>query len=154
MSNLKRGNKETQFTSERQPSGEAKSEGHKRKLLLKEISEQLVSGEALSDLKPLARYLGVSENEIDIETLMHLKQIEKAIKEQDKIKKVLFELQEYERDVLYPLATERISIDLDDGVLVNYNKFGGAIKEVKGLNDKKTKEKVRKFDWINTEEIR
>jgi len=83
MSNLKRGNKETQFTSERQPSGEAKSEGHKRKLLLKEISEQLVSGEALSDLKPLARYLGVSENEIDIETLMHLKQIEKAIKEQD-----------------------------------------------------------------------
>ena len=78
----------------------------------------------------------------------------KAIKEQDKIKKVLFELQEYERDVLYPLATERISIDLDDGVLVNYNKFGGAIKEVKGLNDKKTKEKVRKFDWINTEEIR
>ena len=78
----------------------------------------------------------------------------KATKEQEKIKQVLFELQEYERDVLYPLATERISIDLDDGVLVNYNKFGQAIKEVKGLNDKKTKDKVRKFDWINTEEIR
>lgn len=83
MGNLKRGNKATQFTSDKQPSGEAKSEGHKRKLLLKEISEQLVSGEALNDLKPLARYLGVSENEIDIETLMHLRQIEKAIKEQD-----------------------------------------------------------------------
>lgn len=77
----------------------------------------------------------------------------KAIKEQDKIKKVLFELQEYERDVLYPLATERIAIDLDDGVLVNYNKFGDAIKLVKGLNDKKAKDKVKKFDWINTEEI-
>ena len=77
----------------------------------------------------------------------------KAAKEKDKLKVVLLELQEYEREVLYPLATERISINLDDGVLVNYNKFGKAIKEVKGLNDKKTKEKVRKFDWIDSEEI-
>lgn len=76
-----------------------------------------------------------------------------AAKEKDKLKLVLLELQEYEREVLYPLATERISIDLDDGVLVNYNKFGKAIKEVKGLNDKKTKDKVKKFDWINAEEI-
>ena len=60
----------------------------------------------------------------------------------------------YERDILYPLATERIEIDLDDGVLVNYNKFGKAVKEVKGLNDKKTKEKVRKFDWIDVTLIR
>ncbi|WP_319589386.1 BREX-1 system adenine-specific DNA-methyltransferase PglX [uncultured Draconibacterium sp.] len=78
----------------------------------------------------------------------------KASKEKDKLKLVLMELQEYERDVLYPLATERIAIDLDDGVLVNYNKFGNAIKPVPGLNDKKTKEKVREFDWINVEEIR
>jgi hypothetical protein len=78
----------------------------------------------------------------------------KATKEQEKIKQVLFELQEYERDILYPLATERISIDLDDGVLVNYNKFGKAIKEVKGLNDKATKKKVRGFDWVNTKKIR
>lgn len=78
----------------------------------------------------------------------------KASKEKDKLKLVLMELQEYERDVLYPLATERIAIDLDDGVLVNYNKFGNAIKPVPGLNDKKTKEKVREFDWIDVEEIR
>ena len=78
----------------------------------------------------------------------------KAAKEKDKLKVVLLELQEYEREILYPLATERIAIDLDDGVLVNYNKFGNAIKTVSGLNDKKTKEKVRKFDWIDTEEIR
>ncbi|MEZ5102880.1 MAG: hypothetical protein R2757_00155, partial [Draconibacterium sp.] len=78
----------------------------------------------------------------------------KASKEKDKLKLVLMELQEYERDVLYPLATERIAIDLDDGVLVNYNKFGSAIKPVAGLNDKKTKEKVRKFDWIDTSKIR
>lgn len=70
------------------------------------------------------------------------------------LKAVLLELQEYEREVLYPLATERITIDLDDGVLVNYNKFGKAIKEVKGLNDKKAKEKLMKFDWIDVSTIR
>jgi hypothetical protein len=77
-----------------------------------------------------------------------------AIKENEKWDKVLMELQDYEREVLYPLATERITIDLDDGVLVNYNKFGKAIKEVAGLNDKKAKAKVMKFDWIEVTEIR
>lgn len=78
----------------------------------------------------------------------------KASKEKDKLKLVLLELIEYEREVLYPLATERIAIDLDDGVLVNYNKFGNAIKLVSGLNDKATKKKVRAFDWIDINEIR
>ncbi len=78
----------------------------------------------------------------------------KASKEKDKLRLVLLELQEYERDVLYPLATERIAIDLDDGVLVNYNRFGSAIKLVPGLNDNKAKEKVTKFDWIDTSKIR
>jgi len=95
-----------------------------------------------------------------METLDHLmisgspSEQNKAAKEKDKIQFVLLELQEYERGALYPLATERISIDLDDGVLVNYNKFGNAIAPVSGLNDKKTKEKVRKFDWIDTTTIR
>lgn len=78
----------------------------------------------------------------------------KAAKEKDRIRGVLLELQEYERDILYPLASQRITIDLDEGVLVNYNKFGQAIKEVAGLNDKKTKQKVRDFDWIDTSTIR
>jgi hypothetical protein len=78
----------------------------------------------------------------------------KASKEKDKLKLVLLELQEYERKVLYPFATERIAIDLDDGVLVNYNKFGKAIKEVSGLNDAKTKKKVKTFDWIDVKQIR
>ncbi|MBZ0328277.1 MAG: BREX-1 system adenine-specific DNA-methyltransferase PglX [Altibacter sp.] len=78
----------------------------------------------------------------------------KASKEKDKLRIVLLELQEYERDVLYPLATERIAIDLDDGVLVNYNKFGKAIAPLAGLNDKKTKDKVKKFDWIDTTTIK
>jgi hypothetical protein len=76
-----------------------------------------------------------------------------AQKEEDRIDKVLLELQEYERE-LYKLATERIAIDLDDGVFVNYNKFGEVIKTVKGLNDKKAKDKVKKFDWIDVKEIR
>ncbi|MBM1105171.1 BREX-1 system adenine-specific DNA-methyltransferase PglX [Aurantibacter crassamenti] len=76
-----------------------------------------------------------------------------AEKEQARINKVLLELQEYDRE-LFKIATERIAIDLDDGVLVNYNKFGEVIKPVSGLNDKKAKEKVRKFDWIETSEIR
>ena len=62
---------------------------------------------------------------------------------------VLLELQEYERDVLYPLATERIPIDLDDGVLVNYNKFGEAIKKVAGLNDKKAGFKTTKIQLFD-----
>ena len=78
----------------------------------------------------------------------------KASKEKDKLKLVVNELLEYERDVLYPLAIERIAIDLDDGVLVNYNKFGTAIKKVAGLNDKKAKDKVLGFDWIDVKEIR
>jgi len=78
----------------------------------------------------------------------------RAANEKDKIRAVLLELQEYERDILYPLATDRIAIDLDEGVLVNYNRFGKAIKEVAGLNDKKAKAKVREFDWIDVSTIR
>jgi hypothetical protein len=78
----------------------------------------------------------------------------KAQKEKDKLKLVLIELQEYERETLRPLAIERINIDLNDGVLVNYNKFGKAIKEVAGLNDTKTKKKVKEFDWIDVTQIK
>jgi hypothetical protein len=78
----------------------------------------------------------------------------KAQKEKDKLKLVLIELQEYERETLRPLAIERINIDLDEGVLVNYNKFGRAIKDVAGLNDTKTKKKVREFDWIDVTKIK
>jgi len=77
----------------------------------------------------------------------------KAAKQLDKYNQIVHELQDYEREILLPLATERITIDLDNGVLVNYNMFGTAIKEVPGLNDKATKKKVKEFDWINADEI-
>lgn len=57
----------------------------------------------------------------------------KALKEIQQVNKVLSELKEYEDEVLYPLATQRVSIDLDDGVKVNYGKFGSALAKVKGL---------------------
>jgi hypothetical protein len=60
---------------------------------------------------------------------------EKAIaqKEVDRLRKVLLELDEYEHDVLYPLATQQVQIDLDDGVKANYPKFGAALKKIPGL---------------------
>lgn len=57
----------------------------------------------------------------------------KALKEIEKLNKTLVELEEYERDVLYPLATKQLAIDLDDGVKANYPKFGTALKKVVGL---------------------
>jgi len=60
----------------------------------------------------------------------------RALKEMERLAKVLAELEEYERDVLYPLATEQVSIDLDDGVKVNYLKFGTALKKIIGLDAK------------------
>ncbi|WP_419601362.1 BREX-1 system adenine-specific DNA-methyltransferase PglX, partial [Thiolapillus sp.] len=60
----------------------------------------------------------------------------RALKEIEKINKMIAEMEEYERDVLYPLATEQVEIDLDDGVKVNYNKFGAALKKITGLSVK------------------
>ncbi|MBA5607372.1 BREX-1 system adenine-specific DNA-methyltransferase PglX [Duganella sp. FT3S] len=60
----------------------------------------------------------------------------RALKEVDRLAKVLAELTDYERDVLYPLATEQKAIDLDEGVKVNYSKFGSALKKIPGLDAK------------------
>jgi len=60
----------------------------------------------------------------------------KALKEVDRLAKVLTELEDYERDTLYPLATEQRHIDLDDGVKVNYLKLGPALKKIAGLEAK------------------
>ncbi|KRF29458.1 BREX-1 system adenine-specific DNA-methyltransferase PglX [Phycicoccus sp. Soil802] len=54
-------------------------------------------------------------------------------KEADRLRKVLVELGEYEHDVLYPLASQNLAIDLDDGVKINYPKFGAALKKIPGL---------------------
>ena len=56
-----------------------------------------------------------------------------AQKEVDRLRKVLIELDQYEHDVMYPLATQQIHIDLDDGVKANYPKLGAALKQIPGL---------------------
>ncbi len=60
----------------------------------------------------------------------------KAIKEINDLKKIIDELNTWEHEVLYPLATKNIEIDLDDGVKVNYQKFGSALKKIPGLDTK------------------
>ena len=60
----------------------------------------------------------------------------KAFKEVEKVKKMIAETEEYEREALYPLATQQIEIDLDDGVRINYPKLGTALKNIPGLSAK------------------
>lgn len=60
----------------------------------------------------------------------------RALKEIETLKKQLMELDDYERDTLYPLATEQVLLDLDNGVKVNYLKLGPALKKIVGLDAK------------------
>ena len=59
----------------------------------------------------------------------------KDLKEASKIAAILGELEAWEKDVIYPLAHKRVSVDLDDGVKVNYNKFPRALAKVQGLSE-------------------
>lgn len=53
--------------------------------------------------------------------------------EADRLRRILVELNEYEHDTLYPKASENVAINLDDGVRVNYPKFGAALRRISGL---------------------
>ena len=55
-----------------------------------------------------------------------------AIKEIDKLELMLKDCREYEK-TLFTIATQKISIDLDDGVKVNYHKFKEVLVPIKGL---------------------
>jgi hypothetical protein len=58
----------------------------------------------------------------------------KAVKAIESIKKVMAELDVYERDTLFPLAAKRIGLDLDDGVRINYSKLGPALRKIPGMD--------------------
>ena len=58
----------------------------------------------------------------------------KTRKNVDRWRGMVSELTAWERDVVYPLATERIVLDLDYGVKVNYRKLGSILEPIKGLN--------------------
>ena len=59
-----------------------------------------------------------------------------ARKEAEKITKVLKECQAWEQDALLPLAQQRIELDLDDGVKVNYLKLQDVLALIPGLAGK------------------
>lgn len=60
----------------------------------------------------------------------------KAQKAIEILKKQLLELDDYERDTLYPLATRQVQLSLDDGVKFNYLQLGSALKKITGLEAK------------------
>ena len=59
-----------------------------------------------------------------------------ARKEAEKLGKILHECEEWERQTVLPLAQQRIELDLDDGVKVNYLKLGEALATIPGLAGK------------------
>lgn len=58
----------------------------------------------------------------------------KALKDAGVVAKQIDELNDWEREVIFPLAQQKIEIDLDDGVKANYPKFGTALKKIVGLS--------------------
>ena len=65
----------------------------------------------------------------------HRKKVER---ERDKLAKQQTELQTFDEKLRH-YADQRISLDLDDGVKVNYGKFGDLLAEVKAVTGKKKK---------------
>ena len=66
-------------------------------------------------------------------------------KRADTYRKALTECEDYERDVLFPLASRRLPIDLDDGVLVNYLRFGEAVQKIPTIEKKRRD--VQSWTW-------
>ena len=77
-----------------------------------------------------------SQEAITIDPASSDREKTKAGKEIDNINKILHDIEDYEDNILFPLAEERIEIDLDDGVKQNYPKFGKALRKVTGLSAK------------------
>jgi hypothetical protein len=76
-----------------------------------------------------------------------------AYKRLEKLKAVRREGEDFARELLYPLAQKRIELDLDQGVWVNYNILRPILKEVGGLSDSSSFEKVKQFDWIDVSRL-
>ena len=66
-------------------------------------------------------------------------------KRADTYRKALIECEDYERDILFPLASRRLPIDLDDGVLVNYLHFGEALQKIPTIERKRRD--VQAWTW-------
>lgn len=75
-----------------------------------------------------------SYEQITISASASQKDKTQALKLIDKIDKAIMEVNDYEHEVIYPLAAQNIEIDLDDGVKQNYPRFGSALKKITGLS--------------------
>jgi hypothetical protein len=68
-----------------------------------------------------------------------------ATKRADALRPAVTECEDYERNILYPLALRGPQIDLDDGVLVNYLRFGKAVQRIMAIEAKRSD--VEKWTW-------
>lgn len=68
------------FSKDNQPSPEAKSKGKKKSKLLTELLELTFKGPTRGKIKAaMAKYMGIPEEELTVEDMMHGRQIERAI---------------------------------------------------------------------------
>jgi len=95
-----------------------------------------ILNEYLREFQEKLRARKINQQEISISESASASEKSRANREIARIDKVLTELDDYERNVLFPLATKKREIDLDDGVKVNYNKFGPALRAIPGLSQK------------------
>jgi len=95
-----------------------------------------ILNEYLREFQEKLRARKINQQEISISESASTSEKSKANRELARIDKVLAELDDYERNVLFPLAGKKIEIDLDDGVKMNYNKFGNALRKIPGLSGK------------------
>ena len=72
----------------------------------------------------------------DIDAATSTSHRKKLEKERGKLVKQQAELQTFDEKLRH-YADQRISLDLDDGVKVNYGKFGDLLAEVKAVTGKK-----------------
>ena len=89
-------------------------------------------------LRPFQRKLEAEKHQQDavsIDATLTARERTGALKASDKLSGILDELETYETKILSPLASQRLAIDLDDGVAVNYPKFGDALYYVSGLSE-------------------
>ena len=88
----------------------------------------------LRDYKSKLEAERTAQQRIEISATASQREKTQALKEVTSISARLNELEAWERDVIFPLAAQRIEIDLDDGVKANYPKFGKALKPITGLS--------------------
>jgi hypothetical protein len=70
----------TRFSASNQPTPEAKKEGHMKRRMLKDMLEMTFTGPKGGKLlKAAAAYMGIPEDELTVEDMLHFRQIERAI---------------------------------------------------------------------------